>query len=151
MTEIERLLDQLQRAYEGEAWHGPSLKHILKDVTAMQAARRPIASAHTIWELALHISAWESAVASRLAGRYISEPDEGDFPAVTDTSDAAWQATLAQLDATHHRLRDAIRQFDPERLHRRLAEGRESARYAICGVIQHTLYHAGQIVLLKKA
>jgi uncharacterized damage-inducible protein DinB len=151
MTEVERLLDQLQRAYEGEAWHGPALKHILADVTADGAARRPLPASHTIWELVLHISAWESAVATRLAGRYIAEPDEGDWPAVTDTSAAAWQATLQTLDATHHRLREAIRQFDPERLHRRLAEGRESANYAICGVIQHTLYHAGQIVLLKKA
>jgi len=141
----------LQRAYEGEAWHGPSLKQILADVTAARAARHPLASAHTIWELVLHISAWESAVASRLAGRYVAEPDEGDWPAVTDTSDAAWQATLQSLDATHQRLHDAIRDFDPERLHRRLAEGRESANYAINGVIQHTLYHAGQIVLLKKA
>ena len=151
MTEVERLLDQLQRAYEGEAWHGPSLKQILADVTAASAARRPIAAAHTIWELVLHVSAWESAVASRLAGRYLAEPDEGDWPAVADTSEAAWQATLQSLDATHQRLRDAIRQFDPERLHRRLAAGRESAGYAISGVIQHTLYHAGQIVLLKKA
>jgi hypothetical protein len=80
-----------------------------------------------------------------------AEPDEGDWPAVADTSDAAWQATLASLDAMHHKLCDAIRDFNPERLHRRLAQGKESANYAICGVIQHTLYHAGQIVLLKKA
>src|SRR5689334_136834 len=126
MTEVERLLDQLQRAYEGEAWHGPSLKQILADVTAVQAARRPIASAHTIWELVLHISAWESAVATRLGGRYVDEPDEGDFPAVTDTSDAAWQATLDSLDAVHHKLREAVRAFDHERLYERLAEGKQT-------------------------
>ncbi|MFL6276100.1 MAG: DinB family protein [Blastocatellia bacterium] len=151
MTEVERLLDQLKRAYEGEAWHGPALKAILADVTAEQAARRPLASAHSIWELVLHISAWESAVTSRLEGRYTSDPDEGDWPAVTDTTEAAWQATLARLDATHHKLRDTIHHFDGERLHKRLAEGKESANYAINGVIQHTLYHAGQIILLKKA
>ncbi|HKP13942.1 MAG TPA: DinB family protein [Blastocatellia bacterium] len=151
MTEIERLLDQLQRAHEGEAWHGPALKQILADVTAAQAARRPLPSSHTIWELVLHISAWESAVATRLGGRYVDEPDEGDFPAVTDTTEAAWQETLARLDATHHKLRDAVRNFDPERLTARLAEGKQTAYFAINGVIQHTLYHAGQIVLLKKA
>lgn len=151
MTEGERLLDQLQRAYEGEAWHGPALKHILADVTAAQAARRPITSSHTIWELVLHISAWESAVTTRLGGRYVDEPDEGDWPAVTDTSESAWQATLATLDATHHKLRDAIRRLDPERLNKRLAEGKPTAYFTINGVIQHTLYHAGQIVLLKKA
>lgn len=150
MSEVERLLDQLKRAYEGEAWHGPSLRAILDGVTAAQAARRPVAAAHTIWELVLHISAWESAVLTRLGGRYVSEPDEGDFPAVTDTSDGAWQAALAQLDATHRKLRDAVSRLDDERLNQRLAEGKPTAYFTINGVIQHTLYHAGQIVLLKK-
>ena len=151
MLEVKRLHDQLRRAYEGEAWHGPALKQILADVTAAQAARRPIPSAHTIWELVLHISAWESAVLSRIEGRFVAEPDEGDWPAVTDTDDAAWQATLAKLDATHHKLRDAVSRLDEEHMHKRLAEGKESAFYAVNGVIQHTLYHAGQIILLKKA
>ena len=151
MSEVKRLHSQLRRAYEGEAWHGPALKHILADVTAAQAARRPIQSAHTIWELVLHISAWESAVLSRIEGRYVAEPDEGDWPAVTDTNDAAWQAALAKLDATHHKLREAVSRLDDERLNDRLAEGKESAYFAINGVIQHTLYHAGQIILLKKA
>jgi len=151
MLEIKRLLSQLRRAYEGEAWHGPALTHILAGVTAAQAARRPIASSHTIWEIVLHISAWESGVISRLEGRYTAEPDEGDWPEVADTGDAAWQATLAKLDRTHHKLREAVSRFDEDRLHERLAEGKESAFFAINGVIQHTLYHAGQIVLLKKA
>lgn len=151
MLEIRRLLSQLRRAYEGEAWHGPALKEILAGVTAVQAARRPIPSSHTIWEIVLHISAWESAVCGRIEGRYTAEPDEGDWPAVTDTDDAAWQATLATLDRTHHRLREAVGRLDEGRLHDRLAEGKESAFFAINGVIQHTLYHAGQIVLLKKA
>lgn len=149
--EVKRLLSQLRRAYEGEAWHGPALMHILAGVMAAQAARRPIPSSHTIWELVLHISAWESAVISRLEGRYEAEPDEGDWPAVTDTDEAAWQATLAKLDHTHRGLREAVSRFDEGRLHERLAEGKESAYFAINGVIQHTLYHAGQIVLLKKA
>jgi uncharacterized damage-inducible protein DinB len=151
MSEVKRLLSQLKRAYEGEAWHGPALTHILTGITAEQAARRPIPSSHTIWELLLHISAWESAVISRIEGRYTAEPDEGDWPVVADTSETAWQATLAKLDATHHKLRDAVSRFEDERLHERLAEGKESAFFAINGVIQHTLYHAGQIVLLKKA
>jgi uncharacterized damage-inducible protein DinB len=151
MLEIKRLLSQLRRAYEGEAWHGPALTHILAGVTAAQAARRPLASSHTIWEIVLHISAWESAVTGRLEGRYTAEPDEGDWPEVGKTDDAAWQATLAKLDRTHHELREAVSRFDEDRLHERLAEGKESAFFAINGVIQHTLYHAGQIVLLKKA
>jgi uncharacterized damage-inducible protein DinB len=151
MQEIDRIVDQLKRAYEGEAWHGPSLKEILADVTAERAARQPIAGAHSIWEIVLHIAAWEGAVRSRLEGDYVQEPAEGDWPAVEDTGEAAWEATLAHLESVHMRLRDTIARLDSERLFQALAEGKPSAYFTIHGVIQHDLYHAGQIALLKKS
>lgn len=151
MREIKALADQFKRAYEGEAWHGPSLKEILAGVTAEQAARRPIASAHTIWEIVLHITAWEGAVRDRLEGEYLQEPAEGDWPTVEDTGEAAWSESLADLESNHMKLREAINRFDGARLFDPLAEGKPSAYFTLHGVIQHDLYHAGQIAMLKKA
>lgn len=150
MSYVRRISSQLRRAYEGQAWHGPSLREILDGVTAEQAARKPLAEAHSIWELVLHISAWESAVVKMLEGEYTETPDEGDWPVVEDTSGAAWQQTLQALESKHMRLRDAVARFDEERLNEPLAAGKPSAYFAIHGVIQHTLYHAGQIALLKR-
>ena len=98
MREHERIADQLRRSVEGDAWYGPSLREALDGVTAERAAARPIAGGHTIWELALHISAWADVVRRRLEGEKIAEPDEGDFPAVKDTSEQAWQQTVAGLE-----------------------------------------------------
>jgi hypothetical protein len=55
MSEIHRIADQLKRSLEGEAWHGPALRELLSGVTAKQAAARPLAGAHSIWEIVLHI------------------------------------------------------------------------------------------------
>lgn len=151
MSEVRRIASQLKRAYEGQAWHGPSLKEILAGVTAEQAARRPLADAHSIWELVLHISAWESAARRRLEGVYVDNPDEGDWPAVEDPSETAWQNTLAQLERQHLELRGAVARLSDEQLDKPLAAGKPSAYFTLHGVIQHTLYHAGQIALLKKA
>ena len=52
-SEAARIADQLRRAFDGEAWHGDSLFEILKGVSAKQAAARPVANAHSIWELVL--------------------------------------------------------------------------------------------------
>ena len=68
MTEIERILDQLKRAYEGEAWHGPSVREALAGVSAAQAHARPLNNAHSIWELTHHIAVWENAGRRRLEG-----------------------------------------------------------------------------------
>ena len=151
MSEIDRIADQLRRAYEGEAWHGPSLREILAGITVEQAARRPLPQAHSIWELVLHIAAWESIVRRRLGGEAVEATPEQDWPPVRDSSDAAWKKTLDDLDRGHHQLRQAIAALTDDRLSRRVA-GKDYSIYGMLhGLVQHDLYHAGQIALLKKA
>ena len=151
MSEVERIVDQLRRAYEGEAWHGPPLKQILAGVTAEQAARRPVTNAHTIWELVLHISVWESIVRRRLAGEAFEPSPEQDWPPVGDTSEAAWKKALAELERGHLQLRQSISALTDDQLKNK-APGKDYSLYGMLhGVIQHDLYHAGQVALLKKA
>ena len=69
MTEVERISEQIRRAFEGKAWHGPSVLELLADVRADRAAARPIAGAHTICELVHHIAAWEDMVGRVSQGR----------------------------------------------------------------------------------
>ncbi|HEX8136836.1 MAG TPA: DinB family protein [Pyrinomonadaceae bacterium] len=151
MSETKRILDQLRRAYEGGAWHGPSVKELLSDVTAEQAAARPFAGAHSIWEIVLHISAWEEGVRRRLEGVRAELSTEEDWPPVSDTSEAAWRKTLETLEANHLRLREALKGLDDARLNEPIVEGMSSVYGTLHGVIQHSLYHAGQIALLKRA
>ncbi len=150
-SEVERILGELQRAFEGDAWHGPAVLELLTDVTVEQAAARPIAGAHSIWELVLHIAAWESAGRRRLEGDRADLPDEENFPPVNDPSEAAWQQTIELLKAGHRRLRDAISRLDESRLDEPVMDGMRSCYITLHGVIQHDLYHAGQIAILKKA
>jgi uncharacterized damage-inducible protein DinB len=152
MTEIERIADQLRRAHEGQAWHGPALKEILKDVNAEAAARRPIATAHTIWEIVLHISVWESVVRRRLSGEVIGElAPQQDWPAVGDTSEATWKQALAALARAHAELQKALMRLTDRQLAEPIPGPGYTAYFMLHGAIQHALYHAGQIALLKKA
>ena len=152
MTETHRINSQLKRAYQGEAWHGPSLCELLDGVTAEQAAARPIAGAHSIWELVNHIIAWEQIAKRRLEGDPVKNPpDEMNFPPVTNTSESAWQKTLEQLAASNQSLREAVKQIEDSRLDELVPEADYSNYFMLHGVIQHDLYHAGQIALLKKA
>jgi uncharacterized damage-inducible protein DinB len=89
ITEPHRLADQIHRAFEGDAWHGDSILELLKDVNAATAAARPIPNAHSIWELVLHITAWDDAVRRRAGGTTLTLSDEENFPPVKDTSETA--------------------------------------------------------------
>lgn len=152
MTEIERIADQLRRAHEGEAWHGPALNEILKGVTAEAAARRPIASAHSIWEIVLHVGVWESVVRRRLSGEVIGDlPPEQDWPAVHETSEGAWKQALAALDRGHAELQKAVMRITDRQLAEPVPGPEYTVYFMLHGTVQHALYHAGQIALLKKA
>ena|SRR5713101_5204695 len=153
MTEVERILDQLKRAYEGNAWHGPSVREALAGITAEQAHARPLSHAHSIWELVRHIAVWEDAGRRRLQGDRaqieISSPQ--DWPPSEDTSETAWEQAKASLDRGHQAFVEAIERLPEARLDEPILEGMSTVYVTLHGVIQHDLYHAGQISMLKKA
>ena len=151
MSEIDRILDQMDRAFSGDAWHGPSLMSALEGISAEDAAKHPIKDAHSIWELVHHLGAWNVISRRRLAGESVEITPERDWPPVGDLSEAAWRRALENLNQARARLRESIRNFSDEHLQGKAA-GPDYSRYVVLhGVIQHDLYHAGQIVLLKKA
>jgi uncharacterized damage-inducible protein DinB len=153
MSEAARIADQLRRAFDGEAWHGDSLFEILEGVSAKQAAARPIGNAHSIWELVLHIAAWDGVVLRRLGGVEVTLSDAENFPPVKDASETAWRKALAQVRRVHEELIEAVSVLPDSRLDE-VVPGKEGAHYTfyymLHGVVQHELYHAGQIALLKK-
>lgn len=151
MTEIERIDEQFKRAFEGGAWHGPSVKEVLTGVDVRQAARRPIERAHTIWEIVNHLAAWNSTVRRRVQGEPLVEPEEGDWPAMSASDEKAWQESLGRLEASYEELRNAIANLSPARLDEPVMEGSSTVYATLHGNVQHNLYHAGQIALLRKA
>jgi uncharacterized damage-inducible protein DinB len=150
LSETRRIEDQLRRAFEGEAWHGPAVKEVLAGVTARQAAARPIAAAHTIWEITAHIAVWEDAVRRRLAGERVELTDAEDWPRAGEGGERAWAELLARLEAGNRALRAAILTFDESRLDQPPGGSPTPAYRLMHGAIQHDLYHAGQIAALRK-
>jgi uncharacterized damage-inducible protein DinB len=156
MSEVDRIGDQFRRAFDGQAWHGPSVMSILEGVTAAQAAAHPIPGAHSIWELTQHICAWESACLRRLGGDPAQLSDLEDWQPVSDTSEAAWQQTKQDLTTMHQQLLQAIAAVDDSRLDQPIIANNSQTTYSsvyvtLHGGVQHDLYHAGQIAILKKA
>ena len=150
-----RLADQLERAFRGGAWHGPSLAEALAGVDAATATRRPIADAHTIREVVGHVSTWMDLCRRRIEGEAT-----GDVTAAEDwpqpgadgaTSDEAWREELRLLEERHRRLRATVERLDDDGLDDPVAGSDPTVRGLLLGILQHHAYHGGQIVLLRKA
>jgi len=151
-TECHRIADQLHRAFSGSAWHGPALNELLANVSAEQAAARPLASAHSIWELVLHIEVWAHAALEATKGTPMPKivGTEEDWRSAGKSA-AAWASAQEQLFATAEQLVQAIEGFSVDRL-TDIVPGRKYDFYHLFhGIVQHSLYHGGQIALLKKA
>ena len=151
MQERANIIDHLSRAYAGGAWHGPALGELLADVSAEQAAARPMAEAHSIWELVLHIAAWNNVFCRRLEEHPTETPEEGDFPPVEETTEEAWAQARARLAHTQQQLLQTVSALPDSRLSEQVIGKDYSLGFMLLGIIQHNVYHAGQIALLKKA
>jgi uncharacterized damage-inducible protein DinB len=151
MNQVEFITDQLKRSYSGEAWHGPSIEETLRGITAEQALAKPVPGAHSIWELTMHIGVWISASRRRLSGDTVEPTPEQDWPPMDGGSPEAWRRTLDALEQEHNQLQDAIRCLPESSLENQAPGRKHSIAFMLHGVIQHNLYHAGQIGLIKRA
>jgi uncharacterized damage-inducible protein DinB len=153
MSETGRISDLLRRAHEGgDAWKCPSLRELLGSVTAAQAAARPVPGAPSIWEVLLHITASAAIARRRLTGeRGEALPEELAWPRPTEMSPEAWRGAVDAFADASRGLRQAVAGFADSRL-TEAVPGRE---YPFCvmlyGLVEHALYHAGQIEVLMAA
>jgi hypothetical protein len=150
---IPHLLFLLDSAYDRVSWHGTNLRGSIRGVTAKQAAWRPAANRHNVWELVVHAAYWKYVAWRRLAGaKRGSFPLQGSNWMVRPqhvTADA-WKADVQLLAATHRTLREAVARLRPADLATKPKGSKISNLALVTGIAAHDLYHAGQIQLLKK-
>jgi len=158
MSEIERIADQLRRLWDGDPWYGSNVSDVLRGVTPAQAEHRPIPQAHTIWEIALHMTSWNREVLRRLESGVAREPQDGDWPEQPEASDENWRWTREMLEASLGALIAETERFPADRLDDVVGEARErplgsgvSFYVLLHGVVQHIVAHTAQMSLLKKA
>jgi len=149
MNQIEQLLEQYNQTMTGDAWYGDPVWRILDGIDARCAVASPFGG-HTIWQLVMHMLFWEDVATRRLTGP-VSPDLAGNFPEMPVLDEQSWQGTLDQFRASNERFRVALSLANPVRLDENTPGGQRSFRYEIVGVIEHHIYHIGQISLLKKA
>jgi len=151
MTEITRIQDQLRRSVEGGAWHGPGVLELLEEVSAEAATAHPLPEAHSIWEILLHMTSTQELVQRRLDGNPTALAPEENWPAVIDPSPEAWRESQTTFREGYRKMIASIHEVDPSRLDDPVFPGFSSYYVTLHGLVQHNLYHGGQIGILRKA
>jgi uncharacterized damage-inducible protein DinB len=157
VSEVDRLVDQLERAICGDAWHAEPVLKILERIPFATADARPSGHVHSIRDIVRHMAAWTDEARRRLNGVPAAEPREGDWPPAAAPGPEAWAAEIDALVGAHNALVQDLRKFteadlfEPTRDPRNRETGDGVTRYVLLhGLVQHHAYHAGQIAILAK-
>lgn len=153
MSEARTIAGMLKSVVDGPAWHGPSVMELVDTLSAEQARRKPVKDAHSIWELMLHMVAWQEYALQVLNGGDASALEgEEDWPRLPEPpTDAAWDTTKRKFEGGMRELREKIVHLDESPL-RSPVPGREfPLKVLLHGLVHHNVYHCGQIALLRKA
>jgi uncharacterized damage-inducible protein DinB len=149
-TELLRLLDE---AFRGPAWHGPSVMHALRGVSAAEASRQSPASTNTVWDVVLHLAYSKYIVARRLSPQAVAAFPRALrrswWPGVLETEgqsvEQAWKRDLRLLREWHEHLRELVAALPAVRLGERRPGKRFTLGQEVSGLALHDAYHAGQI------
>lgn len=152
-NEKDQIKKRMRIVYNGQPWYGKSVKRVLSDITPKQAVAKPENGAHSIAELVSHMIEWRRLVQKRLSGDADYEVDQKEsfrWQNYGETPENAWQNILEALDNNQKDLLDYISEITSDKLDESVPNRDYRFRDLIEGVIQHDIYHLGQIVLIHK-
>lgn len=149
-TETSRIINMLQNTYNGAAWHGASVMEILNNISSRQAFQSS-EDIHRICELVQHITAWRIFAIKRLEGdRYYEISQNENWKEFAIQNESAWEEIKNELAESQRDLIAVLEKMNDDLLKEEV-EGKAYDYYTLIhGVIQHDLYHLGEIALLAK-
>lgn len=150
MSHADLIAKQMQLAFDDSPWYGPSLHSLLDDIPRRRIHERPIPGGHSIAELLTHMAHWKEVALRRLDGDPVPEANASDWP-VLDPKVATYAVLRKRVDTAYVRLTDRLAEFSDEDLRAPVAGNRLTRLQLLHGVLQHDVYHTGQLALLLKA
>ena len=150
MLSSKQLANNLHQVYFGGNWTAMNLKDTLQDVTLVTATLK-ISGLNTILGLAYHIHYYLKGTMDVLKGRPLLIRDKFSFDQPKLRTEIEWQVFRNNLWNEAKEYIGIIEAFDNDLLHTTFVKEKYGSYYRnFAGIIEHTHYHLGQIVILKK-
>lgn len=157
MTTAKKLTSELTSVLSGDPWYGNPVYSIIEGITFETAYEKPEHSAHNIAEMVLHMVAWTEEVIDRMNGLPSGVPTSGDWPDTGMPDEQKWQNYVDDLKLVNVNLLGVIRDFPEEQWNEPTNDERNrelgtdvTYEALVNGLIQHHVYHSGQIALLNR-
>lgn len=150
MSIAKALAVHFRQVYFGGNWTAVNLQATLADVSLDEANTR-ISGLHTIAELVYHLHYYVYPVCRVLQGGRLEASDSLSFQLPPLNTPAQWQDLTEKVFQDARMLAGVMEQLDDAQLFEVFADPKYGDFFRnLQGITEHTHYHLGQIVLLKK-
>ena len=150
--EIQTIIKSLQDTLEGQPWYGRAVYEILDETDETKVFIQPNAHSHSLADLLYHMLAWAEFTQKRIAKEIIT--DMAAYEAMDwrkiDPAGHSWKKGVAELKASHQKIIDLLQSKDDAFLEEIVDYRKYNFRYLLNGLIQHNIYHLGQVAYVKK-
>lgn len=155
MTTSEKLQKELQNVLSGRPWYNICIYDTIAKVSFEAAYEKPPGSIHNIAEIVMHMVAWTEEVMDRMNGMTAGIPTSGDWPETGKPDEQKWKNFVDDLKLVNVNLIRIIQKFPEEQWNEPIDDQRGDRPVVtyealINGLIQHHIYHAGQIAILNR-
>ena len=150
MTVAGQIAKHFRDVYFGGNWTSVNVKETLADISWQEATSK-ISDLNAIATLVFHINYYISPVLKVLQGGPLQASDKESFNLSPITSQNDWNSLVTKALNDAAQFADEIEKLDEEKLFKDFADVKYGNYYLnLHGIIEHTHYHLGQIVLIKK-
>lgn len=143
----------LVTVYADSPWYGDSITAVLDSITPEIAGIRLTRDGHSILELVHHTAVWREFAIEMLSGNTnfrIEVNSSDDWRVIEYSTPENWVNARKRLDDSQQKLLEILREFPDERLAETVPGRSFSFDFLLHGVVQHDVYHLGQITLLRR-
>jgi len=150
--QIGHIISTLRTVVEGEPWFGKPVMTLLQEVSPADVYKKPNDNSHSLIELLYHMLNWAEFTLRRI------ENEDDEDVAIFERQDwrqinpaeHTWEKAVAQFKVTNDLIIEALQSKNDSFLNEKVDYREYSFRFLLNGLIQHNIYHAGQIAYVKK-
>ncbi|HYC39924.1 MAG TPA: DinB family protein [Chitinophagaceae bacterium] len=150
--EVQAIRRNLEQVLNGEPWYGRPVYAILGEVDESQAFHKPAPNAHSLTELLYHMITWADFTLQRLNKNKESDlktSEELDWRTI-DPNVHSWKKGMEEYRRIHDRILAILDEKDDDFLNEIVDERQYNFRFLLNGLVQHNIYHLGQVAYVRK-
>ncbi len=148
--EVQSIITNLERVLTGQPWYGEAVMPMLRKIHPAVAYINP-KNSHAAIEIVYHMITWAEFTLSRVQKKQnydLQTAEQMDWR-IIDPKVQTWAKALDEFEQLHKQLIAELQTKDDAFLSEMVDYREYNFRFLLNGLIQHNIYHLGQIAFLK--